>query len=190
VSSWFSRSGASPPSFHESPLISARIGVPSAFRISSQTGDRVPQQIRSFNFQLVPNGERIRVPAAWCVRRKPRIPHPAARTQDAEIERGRKEMQIAEAARARFRTLESATWVAVNAVQKIRNSPEAFIAPIDVTEFITVIVVAGLLGRTAEAEVQELFDSSLTAFVKGNRAEITEAMESLKVNLLQIGWRK
>lgn len=67
MSTWFSRSGASPPSFHPSPLISARIGVSPLFRIFSQTGDRVSNQIRSFNFQSVPNGECIRVPAARCI---------------------------------------------------------------------------------------------------------------------------
>jgi hypothetical protein len=62
----FTRSGGSPPSSQQNSLIPARIAVP-ALCISSQTGDRVSQQIRPFNFQLVPNGERIPLPAAWCI---------------------------------------------------------------------------------------------------------------------------
>jgi hypothetical protein len=84
VSTWFSRSGASPPSFHPSPLISARVGVSPLFRISSQTGDRVLQQIQSFNFQVVPNGECILARAAWCVRSKPRIQSHGDRTRNLE----------------------------------------------------------------------------------------------------------
>lgn len=62
MSSWFAASGGSPPPrFRHSPLSYARIGVPSE-RISSafQSGDRILQQIRSFNFKSVPNSERCR----------------------------------------------------------------------------------------------------------------------------------
>lgn len=67
MSSFFAASGGSPPRFDQRPPSSARIGVPHPHLQRISSGDRILQQIRSFNFKSVPNSERIRVPAAWCI---------------------------------------------------------------------------------------------------------------------------
>ena len=71
----FTRSGSSPPRFRQITLtlpevgeVPPRIGVRS-IRISSELKlETRVKRIFQFNFQSVPNSERIRVPAAWCIR--------------------------------------------------------------------------------------------------------------------------
>jgi hypothetical protein len=83
VSSWFSRSGASPPSSYQNRLtlpevseVPPRIGVRS-IRISSELKlETRVKRIFQFNFQSVPNGKRIRAFAAGAFARPA---HPAAR---------------------------------------------------------------------------------------------------------------
>jgi hypothetical protein len=68
VSSFFTCSGGSPPRFHQSPLSSARIGVPTFSKASPAIFDLGMSRVkRIFKFNLTPIGERIRALAEWCI---------------------------------------------------------------------------------------------------------------------------